>query len=277
MESEPRTNRESVYLVFGDLHGRVLPAFKLAMAWSREQGVRVDGILQVGDLGYFPDSSRLDRATSRYARDDPMELGVQLVTQRSKEADAIFAESEVPESLWFTAGNHEDFEALESWASGAGRASSFAVDAYLRVRCIRDGNVALLPGDLRVGALWGVAQQTRSNIPSRGQIHERGARTLEHSSLDVLLTHDSPAGAVLGGAGSEAIQAIIRNAQPQFAFFGHYRGNGRELEGDFGRTRVYHMAGMELRRKSLYAEEGSVGVLRWATGSGRFDTLTTTG
>ena len=29
------------YLVFGDLHGRVLPAFKLAQAWSREHGVAV--------------------------------------------------------------------------------------------------------------------------------------------------------------------------------------------------------------------------------------------
>ena len=58
---------ESNYLVFGDLHGRVLPAFKLAAAWSRQHGVRADGILQVGDLGYFPETSRLDKATSRFA------------------------------------------------------------------------------------------------------------------------------------------------------------------------------------------------------------------
>src|SRR5579859_1149322 len=119
---------EAVYLVFGDLHGRVLPAFQLAIAWGRQHSVRVAGILQVGDLGYFPDTSRLDKATARYAARDPMELGVQLVTQPSREADAVFAEPDVPESLWFTAGNHEDFEALESWGSGAGRASCFPVD-----------------------------------------------------------------------------------------------------------------------------------------------------
>src|SRR5262245_4902644 len=68
------------YLVFGDLHGRVLPAFRLAAAWSREHGTRVEGLLQVGDLGYFPDPCRLDVATLRHALDDPLELGVQETT-----------------------------------------------------------------------------------------------------------------------------------------------------------------------------------------------------
>ena len=47
------------YLIFGDLHGRILPAFRLAMAWEREHGLRLDGLLQVGDLGYFPDPARV--------------------------------------------------------------------------------------------------------------------------------------------------------------------------------------------------------------------------
>ena len=57
----------ATYLVFGDLHGRVLPAFKLAQAWSREHGVALAGLLQVGDLGYFPEPSRFDKATQRHA------------------------------------------------------------------------------------------------------------------------------------------------------------------------------------------------------------------
>jgi hypothetical protein len=66
------------YLIFGDLHGRILPAFRLASAWSREHGVAMFGLLQVGDLGYFPDPSRLDKATARFAAQDPLELGSQL-------------------------------------------------------------------------------------------------------------------------------------------------------------------------------------------------------
>jgi hypothetical protein len=60
------------YLIFGDLHGRILPAFRLAVRWEREHGTRLDGLLQVGDLGYFPDPARLDKATARQAADDPL-------------------------------------------------------------------------------------------------------------------------------------------------------------------------------------------------------------
>ncbi|HEX5271729.1 MAG TPA: hypothetical protein VFW33_14625, partial [Gemmataceae bacterium] len=63
----------STYLVFGDLHGRVLPAFRLARAWSREHAIALAGLLQVGDLGYFPDPARFDKATKRHAEKDPLE------------------------------------------------------------------------------------------------------------------------------------------------------------------------------------------------------------
>src|SRR3954453_22416785 len=110
------------YLIFGDLHGRILPAFRLAAAWEREHGTRLDGLLQVGDLGYFPDPTRLDRATARHAADDPLELGASLVAEPNTEADAAFqGEDGPPPPLWFTAGNHEDFDALAGREGGGGR------------------------------------------------------------------------------------------------------------------------------------------------------------
>ena len=57
----------ATYLVFGDLHGRVLPAFRLAARWRQDHGEPVGALLQVGDLGFFPDHSRLDRATAKFA------------------------------------------------------------------------------------------------------------------------------------------------------------------------------------------------------------------
>src|SRR5262249_52441767 len=62
------------YLVLGDLHGRVLPAFALAQAWQRDHTEPLAGLLQVGDLGYFPFHDRLDKATKRHAQRDAMEL-----------------------------------------------------------------------------------------------------------------------------------------------------------------------------------------------------------
>ena len=266
------------YLVFGDLHGRVLPAFRLAMAWGRDHGLRIDGLLQVGDLGYFPDPTRLDKATLRHAADDPMELGVRQVTAPGPEADAVFhGEEEPPEGLWFTAGNHEDFEALETRGRESDPAeSSFVVDAYHRVRCIRDGRVEALPGPMRVGAIWGIdgeAPNARRRVHRRGRIHEKSATTLAAEEFDVLLSHDGPRDAVLSGSGSEAIGVLIGLARPSFAFFGHYGGRCGQIEGELGGTQVYLMAGFELRREGSCAEAGSVGALCWDGRGGTFEYL----
>src|SRR4051812_18591367 len=157
LDAEPDAMDVARYLIFGDLHGRILPAFRLALRWEREHGLRLAGLLQVGDLGYFPDLARLDKATARQAAADPLELGTHLIAEPNREADAVFhGEAGPPPPLWFTAGNHEDFLALsERDRDGGRRAASFAVDAYGFVRCLRDGRVETLPGPLWVGSVWG--------------------------------------------------------------------------------------------------------------------------
>jgi hypothetical protein len=259
----------ATYLVFGDLHGRVLPAFRLAQAWAREHGVALAGLLQVGDLGEFSEPRRFAR--KRHGEKGALEGGVRRVARPSAEADAVFADEACPGALWFTAGNHEDYELLKEWERRAGReVDSFAVDAYGKLRCIRDGHVAELPGGLRVGALWGIddrAPRARERIPPRAKISHRGTTALSGARFDVLLAHESPRDAVLAGSGSEAIGSVLRCARPAFAFFGHYHRTGRRVEGDFGGTRVYHLSHLELRSR---AEEGSVGVLTWDGGAGDF-------
>lgn len=255
----------ATYLVFGDLHGRVLPAFRLAQAWSREHGVALAGLLQVGDLG----DSRVGRAATRHEGGGALESGARLVAEPSEEADAVFGDEACPGALWFTAGNHEDFDRLNASERRAGRgADSFAVDAYGKLRCVRDGRVAGLPGGLRVGAVWGIdgrAPRARERTPPRARISRRGTAALEGARFDVLLAHESPRDAVLAGHGSEEIGSVIRGARPAFACFGHYHTSGHQVEGDFGATRVYHLGHLELRSR---AEEGSVGVLTWDGGAG---------
>lgn len=265
------------YLVFGDLHGRILPAFQLARKWSRDHEIALDGILQVGDLGYFPDPNRLDKATRRHAERDPSELGAQLIVQPSTEGDAIFYASVLP-PLWFVAGNHEDFEALEERMSqGVSGMSDFPVDCYEHVWCIRDGRVASLPGGLDVGGLWGIDDQSprarRGGVPQRGYIRPRSATHLAVSKFDVLLTHDSPRDAIFEGAGSDLISEIIQMANPTFAFFGHYHAEARMVDCDFKFTQAYHLAAFELRGENGAAESGSVGWLTWFDGKGTFSYL----
>src|SRR5262249_25248386 len=170
-----------------------------------------------------------------------------------------------------TAGNHEDYDLLKGCERRAGReATSFAVDAYGKLCCIRDGQVAELPGGLRVGALWGIddrAPRARERTPPQARISRRSTQALSGAHFDVLLAHESPRDAILTDHGSEDLGSLIRTAQPAFAIFGHYHSTGRRVEGDFGATRVYHLSHLELRSR---AEEGSVGVLTWDGSTGDF-------
>src|SRR5262245_36920259 len=201
--------RPATYLVFGDLHGLVLPAFRLAQVWSREHNVALDGLLQVGDLG----DSRFDRDKKRHSG-KALEGGVRLLAQPSEEADAVFAEEACPQAMWFTAGNHEDYDLLKGCERRAGReATSFAVDAYGKLCCIRDGQVAELPGGLRVGALWGIddrAPRARERTPPQARISRRSTQALSGARFDVLLAHESPRDAILTDHGSEDLGSVIR-------------------------------------------------------------------
>lgn len=263
---------DATYLVFGDLHGRILPAFCLARAREREHGERLDALLQVGDLGYFPDASRLDKATRRHAERDPLELGTRLIAAPSKKADEVFSPPDAPPALWFTAGNHEDYDALDAADRGPGSTDDdFPVDVYGRVRCIKDGHVIALPGGLRTAALWGIEPKSGRTAPVC--IRERSVWGLSLSQFDVLLTHDAPHGLVYPDSGSEAISLCIEEAKPAFAFFGYYHPGDRLVTDERGPTRIFHLHGLEFRGQGGTAEPGSVGVLRWQAGRGRFEYL----
>ncbi len=156
------------------MHGRILPAFLLAAHWADENKPPVAGILQGGDLGYFPDLTRFDQATQRHATRDPLELGIQDVMAPAALADAVFNDPDCPPAMWFTAGNHEDHEALrecERTELPADR-STFHTDFYRMVRCIRDGHAARLPHGLRVGALWGIDPDPRPGTPAAARIDQ---------------------------------------------------------------------------------------------------------
>ncbi len=272
--AEPGSTR--TFLVFGDLHGRILPAFRLATVWAREFETPVSAILQVGDLGFFPDPTRLDKATRRHAEKDPTELGTLDIVTSNSLADAILDDPDCPDALYFTAGNHEDYEALRAAVNAAGRQPSAVVDAYCRVRCIKDGHVVPLREGPAVGALWGVDGEgttIRRNLPERAYVKGRSADLLLASPLDVLLTHDSPADAKRVGCGSELISMLIGLAKPRFAFFGHYHGEGCRIDHDLGPTELYHMSGMELGGRDGCAEVGSVGALTWDGDAAAFEYL----
>lgn len=257
------TNPGHCYLVLGDLHGRVLPAFALAQRFQAEYHVQLSGLLQVGDLGYFPDLSRLDSATRKHAARDPLELGLAEFTAANPRASRLFALLDPRLRMYFIAGNHEDHELLEQHRRS--RDAMWPVDDFQRLWCIDDGRIVRLPTGLRVGGLWGIdadAPKARRIRSPRVQINSKSANRLSRESFDVLLTHESPRDAIWFDSGSTEISAIIAGSQPRVAFFGHYHEPGRLAECDFVQTEVFWMSGLELQHHGTTAEPMSVGLLQ---------------
>ncbi len=75
--------------MFGDLHGRILPAFRFASWRPTRTGCDLAGLLQVGNVGYYTDISHCNQATLRHAKYDPLELGSLTVVVRTEIADRV--------------------------------------------------------------------------------------------------------------------------------------------------------------------------------------------
>src|SRR3954464_9562903 len=99
------------FAVFGDIHGRIALMITMARLWEQQTGLRLAGILQVGDMGAFPDTARLDDATARMARNDPDELGFASYCVQTEEGERYLGGPSVPVTV-FIRGNHEDFDYL---------------------------------------------------------------------------------------------------------------------------------------------------------------------
>lgn len=255
--------------VFADVHGRITLCFKLCARWEKETGQKIDLMLQAGDLGVFPDMSRLDKATIRFAQKDPTELGFfnDFLHERSEIASIL---NQTSGPMIFVRGNHEDhawLDTLEQRADGP----LFPVDAYQRLYCLKSGvpytfsrgaETLTLLGIGRIAPPVGV-QESRPRYIQPYEL-ERLYR-LEDGSPDVLLTHDSARGDIFPDSGIAEIRLILDRYQPAYHFFGHYGGPCRAYTDRNGKTLACKLADLEWDRmdggKSI--EAGAMGMLRW--------------
>jgi hypothetical protein len=262
--------------VFGDTHGHLRLMFQLCRLWQRQQGVHLDGILQCGDLGFFPDLTRLDKATRRFADRDPEELGFayyfrlpEPTSQDSLLHSTLGGDAESLDTVRcpviFCHGNHEDFRELERVTSGAAMTS---VDAFGRLFFLRSGEMTELHG-LRVGAVGGAPELPDEEAsPVLGKhVSERAVARLRRQTFDVLLTHGSARG--LGGEtdrwGSTLLRELIEGCQPAYHFYGHHRDP--IPAANVGRTHCVWLNDVNFRRERHgqqgQIEHGCMGMLRW--------------
>ena len=273
MLSSEKRKSSAIIAVLGDLHGHLTLAFRLLRQWEIEHGEKIDFILQVGDLGCYPDPFNLDNTTKRFAERDPDELGfMNHYYYGSPESDAILgtrstSRFRLDADLLFVKGNHEDFDFLIGLEGSNG--IPIAVDQHERILYLRNGDCyEIYLGETVkapvIGALGGVARNGRcSRNPCSpfytGEEIESIRATEE--LLDILLTHDTTYGAIFDEAGSRDILKILHELQPVYHFCGHYHKYGREVTVDC-ETQSYQLNEVNFRNPRLL-NPGCFGILRW--------------
>ena len=98
--------------LFADIHGKFLLPFKLAHHYQQTTGKSIDLIVQCGDMGAFPDKSRMDKVTLRHAARDRDELGFIDDFVHAKPPIAQFLDR-LNLNMLCVRGNHEDHEFLD--------------------------------------------------------------------------------------------------------------------------------------------------------------------
>ncbi len=264
--------KEAHIAVFGDTHGHLRLCLQLCRLWQMEMGVHLDGVLQCGDFGYFPDVTRLDKATKRYAKKDPEELGFPRYFGRPEPEKRdvlvekiLMGSEESLETLrapfYWCNGNHEDFVALAELLEGAGEKSAVAVDFYECLFYVPSGNVVELQLDkvgrtLRVGALGG-GPGAVDDVGPKFVCPLAGAK-LEDENFHVLLSHCGPAGGDFYG--SSEIKSVVQRVQPAFNFFAHYeRKIAPFMVGD---SQCFWLSDVKFDRETNGLEEGCMGILK---------------
>jgi Calcineurin-like phosphoesterase len=126
----------------GDVHGQVFHALAVVATWQAELGRRFDLVVQVGDLGAYPDPARMDEASRRYLAADPSQADfgrlLRATGRRSESLRRLRAGLAAP--VHFLRGNHED----AGWLAGLPRdptGGTARVDPFDLFRYVPDGVV----------------------------------------------------------------------------------------------------------------------------------------
>jgi Icc-related predicted phosphoesterase len=212
-----------VLIVFvGDTHGRVFHCLSGLLRLRAEMAKPFDLIIQLGDFGY-PDLTRADLATLRYAAIDPAEGDLSRMLHMTGEAATQLRSlrDRLGAPIVFLRGNHEDFTWLRSLEIDPATGTA-SVDPFGLFRYAPDGTVFDLDG-FRIAFLGGVEEQPGDPSIDRSvydQLCAQGAGT-----VDLLATHEGPYGSSIGYRGdvhgSHLMSSLIGTLRPQSHVFGH--------------------------------------------------------
>jgi Icc-related predicted phosphoesterase len=257
----------------GDVHGCVQHALGAVVMLQARRGIRLDAVIQVGDLGAFPSADRFDESSRRFAADHPAQGDFfRLLDPSPPFAKGVrLALGQVPAML-FVSGNHEDHEWLASLhhKATAGVVPVDPLGAYRHVAC---GSVVEAAGQ-RVAFLGMIEAPGKMDLDESAYSRLMAA---ESGAVDILITHDGPYGMSRdrrGNAqGSRKLSRLIDSLQPRLHVSGHYHHpNGPRR---YGRTTSYALGLLVQPKTTRWAPEPINPTQRVAPGSiGLLDTET---
>ncbi|MFD9123798.1 metallophosphoesterase [Kitasatospora sp. NPDC059571] len=257
----------------GDVHGRVLHALGALTMLQARRGVRLDAVIQVGDLGAYPSAGRFDEASRRFHADNPAQGDFfRLLDSTAEVAKGVVAALGQLPRILFLSGNHEDHEWLGS-LHDEGRATVVPVDPFGAFHHVVCGHVMEVAG-ARV-AFLGLIE-----APGKMDFDEAAyARLLatEPGTVDVLVTHDGPYGMSRSRRGdvqgSARLAGLIEHLQPRLHVGGHYHHENGPRR--YGRTVSHALAQLVDPKRDRWRPEPVNPQQRVTAGSiGRLDTRT---
>lgn len=204
----------------GDIHGAINRFYNDVLTFEISLGATFDWVLHVGDFGIWPDPEIIDRATRNH--DGAGDFSEWLRAMRP-----------APRRTVFIKGNHEDF----AWLESQKRTEVLPGLFYLRNGCRMELEGASDCG-IRVGGIggcYGPSDYLRSSNELQGYArrhytHDEVDRLGSSGTVDLLLSHDAPAGIRFShhqrgsGYASEAVglDLLLQRAKPLVCFFGHH-------------------------------------------------------
>jgi hypothetical protein len=222
---------------FGDVHGCVLHALGAAAMLARRRSIRLDALIQVGDLGAYPGPDRWDEASREFGAANPVQHDFfRLLDPAPRLSEGVRLALDAVPAFQFVSGNHEDHQ----WLADLHRADApiTPVDplgAYHHVIC---GHITEIAG-------WRTAFLGLIESESMDYEPDAYARLLaaEPGSVDVLVTHDGPyAMSAWRGVtqGSRKLTELIEHLQPRLHISGHYHHQNGPRR--YGTTTSYALA-----------------------------------
>ena len=213
----------------GDVHGRVFDAIAALATWQERTDKRFDLLVQVGDLGAFPDPTRTDAATSRYLEADPAEADF----SRLLRADGGLARGlrratkQFAGPIHFLRGNQEDFVWLAQLPVDPATRTA-PVDPFDLFRYVPDETV-LEFDRVTLAFLGGVEEHSDARAIDRTSY--QSLMDLGPGTVDVLVTHQGPYGSSMGFRGdvhgSHLMTRLVEHLRPAF----HVAGHAHQLSG----------------------------------------------